>query len=127
MTHLPPAPAPTGTAQETPWTPGPWRVEEGTTLVWGACNPDDQTTYGMGFPVAEAVWRRAWSKQDRPDEAEQVANAYLIAAAPRLYKALESARLQIEYLHEKFQETGSGNAVLAQINEALRAARKEPT
>lgn len=35
--------------------------------------------------------------------------------------ALEEARAQIEYLHEKFQETGSGNGVLARIDAALNA------
>ena len=33
--------------------------------------------------------------------------------------ALKEAKLQIEYLHEKFGETGSGNAVLAKINRVL--------
>lgn len=45
--------------------------------------------------------------------------------AEHLTQAVIGARLQIEYLHEKFQETGSGNAVLARINVAL-AARAEP-
>jgi len=34
-------------------------------------------------------------------------------------KALEEARSQIEYLHEKFIVTGSGNAVIARIDSAL--------
>ena len=34
-------------------TPTPWRVEVGTTLIWGGCNPDDSTTRGMGVPVAK--------------------------------------------------------------------------
>jgi hypothetical protein len=37
----------------------------------------------------------------------------------RLRAALRDARLQIEYLHGKFQATGSGNAVLARIDAAL--------
>ncbi len=36
-----------------------------------------------------------------------------------LEAVLGEARLQIEYLQEKFQPTGSGNAVLARINAAL--------
>lgn len=28
-----------------------WRVEEGTTLIWGRCDPDDHSTYGMGIPI----------------------------------------------------------------------------
>lgn len=41
------------------------------------------------------------------------------AETERLKDVLREARLQIEYLHEKFQETGSGNAVIAHINHAL--------
>ena len=37
----------------------------------------------------------------------------------RLREALRDASLQIEYLHEKFQETGSGNAVLAKLRTFL--------
>jgi hypothetical protein len=33
--------------------------------------------------------------------------------------ALHDAKLQIEYLHAKFQPTGSGEAVLARIRAAL--------
>lgn len=35
---------------------------------------------------------------------------------------LAEAAAQIEYLHAKFQETGSGSAVLAQIMETLNGA-----
>ena len=70
-------------------TPGPWRVEPGTRLIWGACDPDDTTTNGFGFPVAEA---RFWSYVERrvlkDDEIE--ANAALIARAPELLEVLEA-------------------------------------
>lgn len=36
-----------------------------------------------------------------------------------LIDLLDEARLQIEYLHEKFGATGSGNNVLARIDTAL--------
>lgn len=39
-----------------------------------------------------------------------------------LVAALHDAKLQIEYLHEKFRETGTGNAILARINIALSRA-----
>ena len=45
--------------------------------------------------------------------------AALRARVARLEEALKEARLQIEYLHGKFQATGSGNAVLARIDSAL--------
>ena len=62
-------------------TPGPWRLEENTTLVWGNCNPDDTTSYGMGYPVAESVGRASWSAHGgRPFNGEREANAAYIAA-----------------------------------------------
>jgi hypothetical protein len=39
--------------------------------------------------------------------------------AQGLVDLLDEARLQIEYLHKKFGETGSGNNVLARIETAL--------
>lgn len=69
------------------FTPGPWRVEDGTTLVWGACNSADH--YGMGYPVTSAM---KYGSEFREDEAE--ANARLIAAAPELY---EAAQLAVDY------------------------------
>jgi hypothetical protein len=48
------------------------------------------------------------------------------ANAQGLLNLLDEARLQIEYLHKKFGETGSGNNVLARIETAL-AKYKEVT
>ena len=45
--------------------------------------------------------------------------AALRARVARLEEALREAKLQIEYLHGKFQETGSGNSALARIDSAL--------
>lgn len=69
-------------------TPGPWRVEAGTTLIWGNCNPDDRSTRGMGYPIAEARINPSgnWSTGPYADEGE--ANARLIAAAPEMKEAL---------------------------------------
>jgi hypothetical protein len=47
--------------------------------------------------------------------------AALRAQVEMLTAALEGAGLQIEYLHDKFDGTGSGNAILAQIRAALMA------
>lgn len=41
------------------------------------------------------------------------------ARADELEELLAEARLQIEYLHDKFKETGSGNTVIARIRLAL--------
>lgn len=54
----------------------------------------------------------AWSVAE--SEAEETA-----ARIERLKSVLSDAYLQIEYLHEKFQETGSGNAILVRINDVL--------
>jgi len=38
-------------------------------------------------------------------------------------EALEESSLQIEYLHGKFKQTGSGNAVLARIKQVLNTEK----
>ena len=45
--------------------------------------------------------------------------------ADALVVAAEEAKQQIEYLHGKFQETGTGNAVIARLESALAAYRGE--
>ena len=62
-------------------TEGEWRVEAGTTLVWGACNADDPSTRGMGYPIAECRITPAGRWAEGPDASEGEANARLIAAA----------------------------------------------
>lgn len=44
----------------------------------------------------------------------------LRAVNEQLRAALNEAVLQLEYLHRKFRETGSGNAVIARAREALK-------
>jgi len=46
--------------------------------------------------------------------------------ADALAEAAEEAKQQIKYLHGKFQETGTGNAVIARLQSALAAYRGEP-
>lgn len=100
---------------DTKFTPGPWRV---TDAAGAGCyrirtGPIGKNEYGM--VIAETYLHGS------SDEA----NANLIAAAPELYAALSEAKFQIEYLHEKFAETGSGNNMLAKIDAALAKARGE--
>ena len=59
------------------------------------------------------------------NDKEAQANANLISAAPELYDALSETALQIEYLHDKFSETGTGNAVLVRARIALAKAHGE--
>ncbi len=46
----------------------------------------------------------------------------LMNASEDMYEALKEARLQIEYLHDKFKVTGTGNQVLAKIDHVLNKA-----
>lgn len=78
-------------------TPGPWRVESGTTLVWGRCDEDDVSTYGMGIPVAEAKIGSSWRNGPSVSAEEAEANARLIAAAPDLLAALAEAPIPSRY------------------------------
>jgi len=76
-------------------TPGPWRIETDTTLIWGNCDSDDMTSYGMGYPVADCQHPRSW-RRDRPTEAEIDGNARLIVAAPDLLTALKGLLTAID-------------------------------
>jgi len=69
-------------------TPTPWRVEEGTDLIWGACNPDDRTTYGMGYSIVQGK-SGAWGAR-QPDMDEREANAAFIVKAVNNHDALVS-------------------------------------
>ena len=58
-------------------------------------------------------------------ECKTLAILALIAAdRAGLVGLLAEAKLQIEYLHDKFKETGSGNAVLGKIDSALKGEGK---
>jgi hypothetical protein len=75
-------------------TPTPWRVEEGTDLIWGACNPDDQSTYGMGYPVVEG--KSASWKPYKPSMEERGANAALIVEAVNSHASLKAHIQELE-------------------------------
>lgn len=106
---------------ETRFTPGPWRREQDTTLVWGECNADDMSTFGMGFPVAAAqgTGDRRWGRHLGEDE--QAANATLIAAAPELYAALEAIAAHLERIGDSRKDAPFIDAA----NAALAKARGE--
>ena len=67
---------------------------------------------GGGFMVAR--------KQAERIVADATERARLEGEVARLREACAEAAQQIEYLHDKFTATGSGNAVLARLKEALR-------
>ena len=62
-------------------TPRPWRVEEGTALIWGRCDHEDNSSHGMGYPVTEClvIPCSKWAAGPSYDEGE--ANAALIVRA----------------------------------------------
>jgi hypothetical protein len=75
-------------------TPTPWRVEQGTDLIWGACNPDDQSSYGMGYPVVEG--KSASWKPYKPSMEEREANAAFIVEAVNSHEALKTRIQELE-------------------------------
>ena len=78
-------------------------IANGEVVICGMVNPIECDTYDKEL-------------------AEMRANANLICSAPLLLEALKEAQLQIEYLHEKFKATGTGNTVLARIQIVLNKA-----
>ena len=70
-------------------TPTPWRVEKNTTLIWGACNADDTTSWGMGYPIAEcrSAPTSSWAKGP-VDTEEAEATAHFICHAVNSHASL---------------------------------------
>lgn len=100
--------------QESKHTPGPWRIALGShDLIYAGATLVAQADCGL------------FSESNVPRVDEVSANARLISAAPELLEALKEARLQIDYLHGKFKETGSGNSVLSTIDAAIAKAEGE--
>jgi hypothetical protein len=74
----------------------------------------DARQRGMGLVYMEA------ETHDLARELERFVAANSLE--DELTRLLREAARQIEYLHDKFQETGSGNAVLTQIRHVLEKA-----
>jgi hypothetical protein len=104
-------------------TPGPWRVEEGTTLIWGKCNPDDQSTFGMGYPITLCQITPSGSWAKGPDADEGKANAHLIAAAPDLLDQLDFARSLLVLQMRVLGEDVEASPLIAEMDAALAKAR----
>lgn len=62
----------------------------------------------------------AYEQQAAFEEGAEWANEQNAAEIAELVEALRESALQIKYLQDKFQETGSGNAVLANILALLK-------
>lgn len=113
-------------------TPGPWRVERGTTLVWGDCTITDDHPDHLGVPVADAQLARAWAKGE-PTYERAEANARLIAAAPELLEVLKAyVAWEVEYMTinnlgdpEKQHNVKWARAVIAKAT-GLKTAERAP-
>lgn len=95
-------------------TPGEWKLNtprSGESLIYSENNEGLK-----GNIVCEAPIEFKESMQYWP------ANAALICAAPEMLDVLKEAKLQIEYLHKKFGETGSGNSVISRIETVIEKA-----
>jgi hypothetical protein len=96
-------------------TPTPWKIRYDNCLQG---EPRAGETYGEMVTTLSGSFahRRGYGK-------ENIAFVLLaVNSHDALVEALKEASLQIEYLHEKFQPTGSGNGLLARINAALKDA-----
>lgn len=92
-------------------TPGPWEFEI--------------SSDGSRAEVSCERWAefaRIWIQVEGEDFPEGRANARLIAAAPDLLAACQEASLQLQYLADKFNATGTGTAVLAKLDAAIAKA-----
>jgi len=105
---------------KTTHTPGPWTISDRTRKKneYGAIMIDIDAISG---PLSICS---VYVLTDMSGGIEEEHTAHLISAAPDLLEMLEEAKLQIEYLHGKFGETGTGNSVLSRIDSVIQKATK---
>lgn len=78
-------------------TPTPWRVEQDTDLIWGACNPDDKSSYGMGYAIVEGKSGERYSSY-KPKMDEREANAAFIVKAVNAWYDADALRARLAEL-----------------------------
>jgi hypothetical protein len=105
------------------FTPGRWKVEEGTTVIWST-NCFDPGTNSVGCIVARGAQPVTW-KASRPTADEQDANCRLIAAAPCMYAELETAAGVLEDIAARLTGWGAAEAA-ASIREVLSRVDAAP-
>lgn len=109
-------------------TPGPWNLLRGGIEVQSESNNHEVHAFVNGIPVPIAeVYRNMTVEHDDPvgtyeiSEAEGLANAALIAAAPDLLNALRAVSAALEW-HEdrmpKGQDSGAIDLARAAIEQA---------
>lgn len=79
-------------------TPGPWRRDENN--VWGACDPDDTTSHGMGINIVECRSSvPQWAREPLDYFKSETNAAYIAAANPsvvlKLIEALRATQVGI--------------------------------
>lgn len=98
-------------------TPGPWGYDEDSCEVFGA--PDDR---GCGW-VAKVIGGD--SNDRRLPDAERLANARLIAAAPELLAVLRDAKTELIDLYERvYPSDESDNETTAVIDRVIAVIAK---
>lgn len=116
------------------FTAGPWKLSsypgmDTDVILFRENNGDfvvvtDRPEAEDGKRVA-AVSFQATAKRGQTFKAqdpEGLANANLVAAAPTMLAALQETVLQLQYLADKFGETGTGASVLARVHAAITKA-----
>ena len=103
-------------------TPGPWCVAD-ECVVWTQINDPIETTYDIGYPIAEARRQKSFWNGTRWPEGQPEANARLIALAPSLAaRVIEQdariARLTEALIRISIEAKGTGTP-----NESLRVVR----
>ena len=93
-------------------TPGPW-------LIDSRCSTH---VVALTRPICSAGGYANNSVPSDDLASENNANARLIAAAPEMLDMLTEAHNQIEYLSEKFGETGTSNTMCARIRHLIAKA-----
>ena len=111
---------------ETPWTPGPWTVED--PMEGFVVRADDPNRPGKRFLICKL----GPSYRSKADESQAAANARLIAASPALYEALTEA---LDFINSYFGPVASDDPegwsdddardVAKTIRAALEAAKAQ--
>jgi hypothetical protein len=106
-------------------TQGPWKQVDETIIPWGNETAKVATIEGADDQVVALSILYGPFIDDINNEAEAEANAALIAAAPEMLEALESALETMIFYCEQREEDDATDICCNQIRAAIRKARGE--